>query len=220
MKKFENAARSLLEGKPILLYDFDDREAETDLIYLAERIDAKAVADLRLNAGAPLTVYISWQMGQTLGLDTYLDFVSKYADPNSIYGALSEPTPGFDPRFSITLDFRENKTGCSHVETARTVRELCDLLKEGDAKDFARLFRAPGHIPLIVGTKGLLKERNGHTELILALAVNQGLFPMVVASEMIDAESGHSTTYDDARKYGEQRGLDFIGGNELMEAYG
>ena len=220
MKKFENAARSLLEGKPILLYDFDDREAETDLIYLAERIDAKAVADLRLNAGAPLTVYISWQMGQTLGLDTYLDFVSKYADPNSIYGALSEPTPGFDPRFSITLDFRENKTGCSHVETARTVRELCDQLKEGEAKDFARLFRAPGHIPLIVGTKGLLKERNGHTELILALAVNQGLFPMVVASEMIDAESGHSTTYDDARKYGEQRGLDFIGGNELMEAYG
>ena len=220
MKKFENAARSLLEGKPILLYDFDDREAETDLIYLAERIDAKAVADLRLNAGAPLTVYISWQMGQTLGLDTYLDFVSKYADPNSIYGALSEPTPGFDPRFSITLDFRENKTGCSHVETARTVRELCDLLKEGDAKDFARLCRAPGHSPLIVGTKGLLKERNGHTELILALAVNQGLFPMVVASEMIDAESGHSTTYDDARKYGEQRGLDFIGGNELMEAYG
>ena len=133
MKKFENAARSLLEGKPILLYDFDDREAETDLIYLAEKIDAKAVADLRLNAGAPLTVYISWQMGQTLGLDTYLDFVSKYADPNSIYRALSEPTPGFDPRFSITLDFRENKTGCSHVETARTVRELCDLLKEGEA---------------------------------------------------------------------------------------
>ncbi|RLJ40648.1 3,4-dihydroxy-2-butanone 4-phosphate synthase [Litoreibacter meonggei] len=220
MKKFENAARSLLEGKPILLYDFDDREAETDLIYLAEKIDAKAVADLRLNAGAPLTVYISWQMGQTLGLDTYLDFVSKYADPNSIYRALSEPTPGFDPRFSITLDFRENKTGCSHVETARTVRELCDLLKEGEAKDFARLFRAPGHIPLIVGTKGLLKERNGHTELILALALNQGLFPMVVASEMIDAETGHSTTYGNARKYGEQRGLDFIGGNELMEAYG
>ena len=47
MKKVENAARSLLEGKPILLYDFDDREAETDLIYLAEKIDAKAVADLR-----------------------------------------------------------------------------------------------------------------------------------------------------------------------------
>ena len=220
MKKFENAARSLFAGKPILLYDFDDREAETDLIYLAERIDEKAVADLRLNAGAPLTVYISWEMGQTLGLDTYLDFVSKYADPNSIYGALSQPTPGFDPRFSITLDFRENKTGCSHVETARTIRELCSLLKAGDAKDFARLFRAPGHIPLIVGTKGLLKERNGHTELILALALNQGLFPMVVASEMIDAETGHSTTYGNARKYGEQRGLDFIGGNELMEAYG
>ena len=220
MNKFESAARSLLEGKPILLYDFDDREAETDLIYLAEKIDEKAVADLRLNAGAPLTVYISWEMGQTLGLETYLDFVSKYADPNSIYGALSEPTPGFDPRFSITLDFRENKTGCSHVETARTIRELCDLLKNGDAKDFARRFRAPGHIPLIVGTKGLLKERNGHTELILSFAVNQGLFPMVVASEMIDPETGHSTTYDDARKYGEERGLDFIGGNELMEAYG
>ncbi|MEL6694545.1 MAG: 3,4-dihydroxy-2-butanone-4-phosphate synthase, partial [Pseudomonadota bacterium] len=56
MQKFEDAARSLTEGKPILLYDFDDREAETDLIYLAENIDAKAVTDLRLNAGAPLTV--------------------------------------------------------------------------------------------------------------------------------------------------------------------
>ena len=63
MKKFEDAARSLSEGKPILLYDFDDREAETDLIYLAENIDEKAVADLRLSAGAPLTVYISWGVG-------------------------------------------------------------------------------------------------------------------------------------------------------------
>ena len=220
MHKFEDAARSLTEGKPILLYDFDDREAETDLIYLAENIDEKAVADLRLNAGAPLTVYISWEMGQALGLATYLDFVSENADASSIYGALSKPTPGFDPRFSITLDFRENKTGCSHVETARTIRELCTLLKNGDAKNFAELFRAPGHIPLIIGSKGLLKERNGHTELIMAFAINQGLFPMVVASEVIDAESGHSTSLEDARKYGEQRGLDFIGGDELMEAYG
>ena len=220
MKQFADAARSLADGKPILLYDFDDREAETDLIYLAETIDEKAVADLRLKAGAPLTVYISWDMGQALGLDTYLDFVSENADPGSIYGALSKPTPDFDPRFSITLDFRENKTGCSHVETARTIRELCALLKSGDADKFAALFRAPGHIPLIIGSKGLLKERNGHTELIMAFAINQGLFPMVVASEMIDADTGHSTSYDDAQKYAEQRGLDFIGGNELMEAYG
>ena len=220
MKQFADAARSLADGKPILLYDFDDREAETDLIYLAETIDEKAVADLRLKAGAPLTVYISWDMGQALGLDTYLDFVSENADPGSIYGALSKPTPDFDPRFSITLDFRENKTGCSHVETARTIRELCALLKSGDADKFAALFRAPGHIPLIIGSKGLLKERNGHTELIMAFAINQGLFPMVVASEMIDADSGHSTSYDNAQKYANERGLDFIGGNELMEAYG
>lgn len=220
MKKFEDAARSLTLGKPILLYDFDDREAETDLIYLAETIDEKAVADLRLNAGAPLTVYISWDMGEALGLDTYFAFVSENADSDSIYGALSRPTPGFDPRFSITLDFRENKTGCSHVETARTISELCSLLKNGDAEKFTKLFRAPGHIPIIIGSKGLLKERTGHTELIMAFAVNQGLFPMVVASEMIDATSGHSTSYEDARKYGEERGLDFIGGDELMEAYG
>ena len=84
MQKFEDAARSLTEGKPILLYDFDDREAETDLIYLAENIDEKAGAELRLNAGAPLTVYISWDMGQALGLDTYLDFVSENADASSI----------------------------------------------------------------------------------------------------------------------------------------
>ena len=118
------------------------------------------------------------------------------------------------------MDYRENKTGCSHVETARTIRELCSLLKSGDAKNFAELFRAPGHIPLIIGSKGLLKERNGHTELIMAFAINQGLFPMVVASEMINADNGHSTSYEDARKYAEQRGLNFIGGNELMEAYG
>lgn len=93
-------------------------------------------------------------------------------------------------------------------------------MKNSDAKNFAELFRAPGHIPLIIGSKGLLKERNGHTELIMAFAINQGLFPMVVASEMIDAESGHSTSLEDARKYGEQRGLAFIGGDELMEAYG
>lgn len=220
MKNFNAAARNLSEGQPILLYDFDDREAETDLIYLAEAVDERAVADLRLNAGAPLSVYVSWEMGQALGLDTYLEFASKYAPPSSVYGALSKPTPGFDPRFSITLDFRENKTGCSHIETARTIRELCSLLRGGNGNRLSELFRAPGHVPLIIGSKGLLKERKGHTELIMAFAVNQGLFPMVVASEMIDPHSGNSTSYSDARKFGEKRSLEFIEGAELMEAYG
>ena len=81
-------------------------------------------------------------------------------------------------------------------------------------------FARQATFPSSLGSKGLLKERNGHTELIMAFAINQGLFPMVVASEMIDADTGHSTSYAVARTYAEQHGLDFIGGDELMEAYG
>jgi 3,4-dihydroxy 2-butanone 4-phosphate synthase len=216
---FAQAVTALKNAEPILLYDFDDREAETDLIFLGKHATPTAVRDLRTHAGAPLSVYISSDVGEKLGLQTYTDFVKLRCEENSVYAALAQSSSKFDPRFSVTLDFRENRTGCSHVETSRTILELVNLIELKRFDQFSRLFRSPGHVPLIIASPRLLKDRVGHTELIMALLRANDLSEVAVASEMIDPGSGKSADVKFARDFARRRNLNLILGKDVLDAY-
>src|SRR5437762_2111836 len=140
---FSQAVAALKNAEAILLYDFVDREGETHLIFFAKYATPIAVRELRVQAGAPLSVYVSWDAAEKLGLQTYSDFVKSWCD-DAVYAGLVESSSKVDPRFSITLDFRENKTGCSHVETSRAILELVKLIEMGRFDQFPHLFRSPG----------------------------------------------------------------------------
>ena len=51
----------LSQRKPICLYDFPDRENETDVLYIGNPVDAQTVNFLRKEVGGPLAIYLSGQ---------------------------------------------------------------------------------------------------------------------------------------------------------------
>jgi len=210
--------KDFLNGKPIMLYDFPHRENETDLVYYGKNIKPKDIKDLRLNAGAPLTVYIDYETANKIGIVTYVDFVDNVKTNYPTYRKLvkSENKLLIDARFSITFDFRANKTGCSHLETARTVNQLAELIETKKYKDFPSRFKSPGHVPLIISSKNLLKDRKGHSEMLILLTKKVGLIPIVVASEMINSKNYKSMNYDEAKKYAIRNNLIFLEGKDLL----
>jgi 3,4-dihydroxy 2-butanone 4-phosphate synthase len=216
--KLDQAITDLKAGKPIMLYDFDGREEETDLIYYGPAIDPRAVAHLRQSAGAPLSVYVNGEVGKALGLDTFLNMVKGLEGHQyDRIKRLAAPAGDFDPRFSITLDHRSNKTGCSHLETAKTIQMLSRLIARDGYEDFESEFRSPGHVPLIIAADGLLHSRRGHTELILSIGKIGGLLPLMVASEILDTYSCQSLSKERSMEYAEQLGLVYLTGLEVSD---
>ena len=93
-----------------------------------------------------------------------------------------------------------------------------ETISPGDAQRvFGESFRAPGHVPICIASPGLLRERWGHTELGVALAMMTGITPVVTACEMI-GDNG-SLPKDKAVTYAETHGVTFIEGHEILEAW-
>src|SRR4051812_12513873 len=75
-RKIEKAISELQAGNPVLIFDFGDREGETDLVYWGATINAASIRDLRLNAGAPVTVFVEADTASELGLVSVTDLVA------------------------------------------------------------------------------------------------------------------------------------------------
>jgi 3,4-dihydroxy 2-butanone 4-phosphate synthase len=91
------------------------------------------------------------------------------------------------------------------------------MIKNRNCIEFAKTFRSPGHIPLIISSQDLLNDRNGHSELIMTLIKKGGLLPIVAASEILDMYSGHSLSYDQAKAFAKSNDLVFLEGQEIEQ---
>ena len=85
--------------------------------------------------------------------------------------------------------------------------------------EFGATFRSPGHVCLLRGAEGLVKNRQGHTEIGLALCELAGVTPVCVVCEMMDGETGQATSVADARKYAEENGLVLLRGEDIINEY-
>jgi 3,4-dihydroxy 2-butanone 4-phosphate synthase len=84
-------------------------------------------------------------------------------------------------------------------------------------KNFASSFKTPGHVPLLIASKGLLAARQGHTEMSVYLTQIAGLTPVTAICEMMDAETYNALSVDKAEKFAKQNGVPLIDGKELLE---
>lgn len=225
IRKIEQGIASLQAGKPILLFDYPDREAETDLVFLAQGMTPRKVLLLRKVPGAPLTVYLPHELAAALNLPMASTAFAALHNEFPILSELASDRRGHDPSFSFTLDHRENVTGCSAKESAHTIRRLAyyaDHYKEHSATDLARSFvkefKTPGHIPVIICAEGLLHRRNGHAELSMTIVQMGRLSKATVAAEMIHPRTGESMSRRDAIRFGEKRGIVFVEGEEVIQA--
>lgn len=223
----KEALASLKRGKPVIVYDKEGREEECDIFFLANKVTPEAVRLMRKKGGGLICVSLSSKIAQILELPYLRDLLARKTN-GLIRHLVQSPLP-YDARstFSLTVNHVETYTGITDNDRSLTISklgELCAKIREGvineeEARnEFLENFRAPGHVFLLRGAGGLLRNREGHTELSLGLALLGSLPPCIALVEMLD-DNGGSRSIKSARRFAEKHGIPFLKGEKIIEEF-
>jgi 3,4-dihydroxy 2-butanone 4-phosphate synthase len=221
----DDAIKALRDGKIICLYDYDNREKETDLVVAAEFVTPGTVYQLRRDAGGLMCVAIDPVACENLGIP-YIADVLRYAGNGgngfgaieSIYEKAGDVPYDTKSSFSLWVNHRQVFTGITDVDRALTITELANITRSalnGNQISFGAKFRSPGHVPLLRAAPRLLHDRRGQTELSIVLARAADVTPAMAMCEMLDGETGRALSKEDAMRYARQHGLAFVEGTEV-----
>jgi len=217
----EEALAALRDGKFILLYDFDDRERETDFAIRADAVTHRHIMWMRKDGGGLICTAVHPLAAKRLGLPFARDLLASYQGvekPGEIPYDRKNPSS-----FSIWVNHRNTFTGITDRDRALTINAIADevkaAMKGGNGSEFNRIFRSPGHVALLRAAEGLLDQRFGQTELSIALAGFARVTPAVTICEMLDDETGYALPKEDAIRYAKQHGLPFVEGCEVLERW-
>jgi len=217
----EEAIRAFRDGKFILLYDFDDRERETDFAIRADAVTPRHIMWMRKDGGGLICTAVHPLAAKRLGLPFARDLLASYQGvekPGEIPYDRKNPSS-----FSIWVNHRNTFTGITDRDRSLTINAIADEVKAamqgGNGAEFNRIFRSPGHVALLRAAEGLLDQRCGQTELSIALAGFARVTPAVTICEMLDDETGYALPKEDAIRYAEQHGLPFVEGCEVIERW-
>lgn len=213
-QKIEAAIEHLKQGKLIIVADSLDREAEGDMVGLADYVSPENVNTMVTKARGLLCVPMSADVAQRLGLR------SMVTDATDAYGTA----------FTISTDVRTTTTGISAYDRAATIAALAKPDSQFDD------FYHPGHIfPLIAKDNGVL-ERDGHTEAAVDLAKLAGVQPVAYICEVLKKDGtmarrkdlkayaeGTQTpliTIEELQQYRQLKAIEVIASVELPTKYG
>ncbi|MCE4603667.1 MAG: 3,4-dihydroxy-2-butanone-4-phosphate synthase [Aeropyrum sp.] len=217
----EAAVEALRSGRPVMIFDGDAREGETDLVYYAGSVTWREIGVLRREAGGLICYVTTEKVGRLLGLKFAQEIIAAHEDLRPL--AHKTPSYGDPPAFSIWVNHVGVKTGISDEDRALTVRMLHSVVSDAvsgrgrEARSrFLREFMAPGHIPILLARE--LKKRRGHSELAIALASLAGLPPSLVLAEMLGDR--YSLPLESAQEFSRRQGIPLVTGDEIVEVCG
>ena len=216
----EEAGRALAAGEIVLLYDFDDREKETDLAIRSDTLHHRDIAKFRNDAGGLICTAIPYEAGKKLGIPYARDILRSVALVEKIGDIPYDPCN--QSSFSLWVNHKNTFTGITDRDRALTASEIANAVSKvlsGESFSFSADFRTPGHTPILIAAEELLSKRRGQTELSIALADMAGINPTVTICEMLDSESGYALSKEDAIKYAQKNDLVFIEGSDVVECY-
>lgn len=204
-------------GKPVLIYDWPERENEVDMVFYAGSVGPKEIFLLRMAAGGLICYATSYSVAEKLNLKFLADALANAEG----FNLLLTNGPAYDVRSGllIWLNSVRTRTGISDVDRAETIMSLHGVVKmilrgrvEEAKETFYKGFYFPGHIPLLASTS--LKSRRGHTELSVALASLAGLEPSVVFAEMLDYN--RPLSFEKALEYAKRENLVLLRGEDIL----
>ena len=125
--EFEKALEDIRNGKPILVYDFDDRERECDLTVASQFVTFETLRMMRKDAGGLVCTTLPYGKAMELGLpfmsDVFWDDVEKYP----LLKAMAPTDIPYDrtkSSFGITINHRDTYTGITDKDRALTISEF------------------------------------------------------------------------------------------------
>ena len=192
--KIEEAIRDIKDGKIVLVTDDENRENEGDFICAAEFATTENI-NFMATYGKGL---ICMPMEEEL--------VKKLQIPQMVI----ENQDNHETAFTVSIDFKETRTGISAAERSLTAMKCVeDGIKPED-------FRRPGHMfPLLAKKYGVL-ERNGHTEATVDLVKLAGLKGCGLCCEIME-EDGTMMKKEGLIQLAERFQLTFITIKDLQE---
>ena len=225
------AVNAFKMGNPICLFDSENREGETDLLFPGQFAQPATMRQLRKDCGGLLFLAIGHEVGELFSLPFLQDLHTHPAlvSDNLVLAELVTNDLRYDSRsaFTLSLNHRETYTGITDHDRALTTRRFAELVKECEQagisgeearKALGNEFRTPGHIPVCRESKGGLSQRQGHTELAVGLARLAGMTPVVIGAEMLQSDGDGALSVDDARNWALQREIPFLEGVQLIKA--
>lgn len=182
---------------------------------------------MRQDGGGLIFLMIPNEVAQKFKLPFLTDLYAKIEDTYPVLKQLISNDIPYDTKssFSLYINHRKTFTGITDNDRSLTMKKFSELIvrtkKMGSSlatKELGAEFRSPGHIPLCVASKGLLNERKGHTELVIALMQMAGLIPAGGGCEIM-GDDGKALSKKDVVLYAEKNNLIFLEGKEVIEAW-
>lgn len=226
-RELEDATAALREGRFVCIHDGNSREDETDMVVAAQFLKPYHIATMSMEAGGLVCLALSYKVAKILGIPYMKDILRIGSRRFPVLSKLvtGELPYGGKDAFSITVNHRATYTGISDGDRALTISELARLChkslngEDGLKDEFARNFRSPGHVHLLIANHRLMEERAGHTELSVYLSKLAGLIPAAVVCEMLDRERFTSLSSEFARSYARKKGFPYIEGEDIVQHY-
>lgn len=161
------AIKKLQAGKGVLLVDDENRENEGDIIYAAQNLDEKGMAQMIRECSGIVCLCITQEKANSLDLEPMVK--------NNTSQNQTAFTSSIEAKTGVT-------TGVSAKDRVTTIRTA--IANEAKPSDLAR----PGHVfPLIAKQNGVL-ERRGHTEGSVDLVKLAGLGNTAVLCELTNED--------------------------------
>ena len=224
----EDISKILTRGDPILIFDDSSREGETDIFFSAKQVNSDNVRFLRKEGGGMVFLASSYLASEKLGLpfaqDMYSSLIRDSKGFDSVDTMLSHSLP-YDTRssFSLFINHKDTFTGITDDDRSLTARSFAEIVEDSInlPEEVARLnlansFRIPGHVPVCIADKEVLKGRQGHTELIVALMKHADLNPVALGCEML-SDDGNALSPEEAQIWAQKQGYLFLEGRQIVE---
>lgn len=190
----EEAIDDIRNGKMIIVVDDRERENEGDIVVAAERVTTDDVNFMVRFARGLVCVPISPEQAERLRLQHMV------ADSTERHGTA----------FTVSVDAKEGTTtGISAEERALTARLLAD--SNAKPEDFLR----PGHIFPLIGKRGGVLKRAGHTEAAIDLVRLAGLTPAGVICEVM-SDDGSMARLPELIPFARKHGLRIVSIEDLI----
>lgn len=216
----DKALQALRNGEMVLLYDFDNRERETDLAMRSDMITHRDICRMRHDGGGLICTAIPYTPAKKMGLPYAREVLRNCAMVEKIGDIPYDPAN--NSSFSLWVNHRDTFTGITDKDRSLTVNALSGIVDDviaGNPVVFKDQFRTPGHMPILIAAERLLDQRHGQTELSVALAEMAGITPVITICEMLDDESGLALSKEEAQEYARKHGLVFIEGSEVLDRW-